>query len=188
MVRNVVAVALGIVLSSSVAVAQQRAQAPSPLPAAPTPITAPDVSSARFGDWTLRCNASANGKICEMVQTLQIQNQAGQQTPFALLAVGRLAKGEPLKFIAQLPSNITIAQGIAVETKPDRPLTGTFTRCLPIGCFGEIVISDDIRRRWAGRTEPGTVRFHDGANQLMTLPLSFRGFAAAAEAMLKEAP
>lgn len=152
------------------------------------PITAPDTSTARFGDWVLRCTTVQSGKICELVQSLQLQNQAGQQVPFAMLAIGRLARGEPLKFIAQLPSNITVAGGITVETKPDRPITGSFTRCLPVGCFGEVVISDDIRRRWAVRSEPGTVRFNDGANQPITLPISFRGFAAAVEAMQKEVP
>jgi invasion protein IalB len=123
-----------------------------------------------------------------MVQALQVQNQAGQQAPFANLAIGRSGRGEPLKFVAQLPSNITIANGIALETKPDRPLAGAFTRCLPIGCFAEIVLPEDVRRRWMSRVENGIVTFHDGGNQQVQLPLSFRGFSAAMEAMLKEFP
>lgn len=167
--------------------AQQTKAPAAPVPKVAEPITAPDTTVSRFGDWTMRCVSGTEGKTCEMVQTLQIQVQ-GQNTPFANLAVGRPAKGQPYKFVAQLPNNITIATGIVVEAKPEKPLAGLIHRCLPQGCFADVVLPDDVRKRWQVRNEPGIVKFHDGSNKLIDLPLSFRGFGAAMEAMLKEAP
>ncbi len=174
---------LGLCLPAVPAAAQQNTPN-----AAPAPITGPDNTSARFGDWLLRCNAAPGGKQCEMVQTVQIQIASGQQAPVALFAIGRASRGEPLKFIVQLPSNVTLASGIIVETKPDRPVAGAYTRCLPVGCFAEALLTDDIRRRWMARTEAGQVRIQDGANQAVALPLSFRGFSLAMEALMREMP
>lgn len=167
--------------------AQQTKAPAAAAPKAAEVIVAPDTTVSRFGDWTMRCITSGEGKLCEMVQTLQLQVQ-GQNTPFANLAVGRPAKGEPYKFVAQLPNNITIATGIVVEAKPEKPLVGLIQRCLPQGCFADVVLPDDVRKRWQTRTEAGIVKFHDGTNKLVDLPLSFRGFGPAMEAMLKEAP
>ena len=150
------------------------------------PIKGPETTSARYADWLMRCSSVQGIKTCEIVQQLQMQVEGGRQTPIAVLALGRVAKDQPLKFIAQLPSNITIANGIVVETKPDKAISGTFQRCLPIGCFADFVVTDEVRKRWQQRNQPGSVLFHDGAGKLVTLPLSFRGFSQAMEAMLRE--
>jgi putative transposase len=52
----------------------------------------------------------------------------------------------------------------------------------------EALLTDDIRRRWMARTEAGQVRIQDGANQAVALPLSFRGFSLAMEALMREMP
>lgn len=141
---------------------------------------------ARFGDWMLRCSSVQEVKTCELVQQLQQRAENGTQVPVALLAVGRVAKDQPLKFIAQLPSNITIAGGIAIETKPEKPILGSFVRCLPVGCFADVVLSEEHQKKWQQRKDAGQIVYRDGSERPVALPISFLGFSQAMAAMLKE--
>ena len=65
---------------------------------------------AVFTDWVVRCETrAANGtapaaRLCEMAQTTQDQ----RQQPVAVLAIGRTAKGEPLRLVAQVPVNLQV--------------------------------------------------------------------------------
>ncbi len=193
MPRRQTALAFSAALLSGAAFAQQAPaqrpaqQRPVQAQATPTPgaISQPDNTTATYGDWILRCQQSVAARVCEIVQTLE---QQGQRGPIALVAIGRPVKSEPIKLVIQVPPNLALGDKVSVRVvvaEKDEALA-VFQRCLPGGCFAEATLSDDTFKRWRGLSEAGQMRYLDAGKREVTLPLSFRGFPAAAEALLRE--
>ncbi|WID98500.1 invasion associated locus B family protein [Bosea vestrisii] len=187
------------VLAAGAALAQAPAQrpapqrpaqaqtAPAPAQTAPAPgaVSQPDNTTATYGDWVMRCQASVAARVCEIVQTLE---QQGQRGPIALVAIGRPVKDEPIKLVIQVPPNLSLGDKASVRvTVADKDeALAVFQRCLPGGCFAEASLSDEVFKRWRGFGEAGQMRYLDAAKREVALPLSFRGFPAAAEALQRE--
>ncbi|WP_129156731.1 invasion associated locus B family protein [Bosea sp. Tri-44] len=180
------------VLAAGATLAQAPAQRPAPQrPAqaqtapAPGAVSQPDNTTATYGDWVMRCQASVAARICEIVQTLE---QQGQRGPIALVAIGRPVKDEPIKLVIQVPPNLSLGDKASVRvTVADKDeALAVFQRCLPGGCFAEASLSDEVFKRWRGFGEAGQMRYLDAAKREVALPLSFRGFPAAAEALQRE--
>lgn len=191
-----------LLLLGSPGFAQQRAtpaQAP-PQPQAAPEAGGPDRTSAVFGDWTLHClprPAPAAGRICEMVQTAQ--DQRGQTiTAFGL---ARAARGEPLRLVALVPVNLQPGQPARLVLEPpgapapsgrqaEPPaLALPFKTCQPRGCAAEAELRDEaMLRRLRARPadQQARLEWHDATGQLRNIPVSFRGFAAALEALERE--
>ena len=194
MLRRQTVLAFSAVLLAGTALAQAPAQRPAPAPqrpaqaqATPTPgaVSQPDNTTATYGDWVLRCQQSVAARVCEIVQTLE---QQGQRGPIALVAIGRPVKDEPVKLVIQVPPNLSLGDkvGVRVSVADKDEATAIFQRCLPGGCFAEAALSDDVLKRWRGLSEAGQMRYLDAGRREVALPLSFRGFPAAAEALLRE--
>lgn len=193
------AVAGGIVLWPLVGpAAQTPARAPatppatpaatSPAPAAPPAAgqaaEAPERTSAQFGDWSVNCAGRAPTRACEMVMAVRDQ---GRQLG-AALAMGRVAREAPLRLVAQLPVNIRVSQPVRLVMEGAEPLALPFQTCNRLGCFAEIELREDAVRRLRAlpAEQAGRLEWRDAAGQEMALPASFRGFAAAADALARE--
>lgn len=192
MLRRQIALALAAVLLTGTALAQAPAQRPGQQRApqaqatpAPGAVSQPDNTTATYGDWVMRCQASVAARVCEIVQTLE---QQGQRGPIALVAIGRPVKDEPIKLVIQVPPNLALGDKVSVRvTVADKDeALAVFQRCLPGGCFAEASLSDEVFKRWRGFGEAGQMRYLDAAKREVALPLSFRGFPAAAEALQRE--
>ncbi|WP_160299791.1 invasion associated locus B family protein [Belnapia sp. F-4-1] len=179
--------------------AQPAAQRPAaqPQPAqAPAAESSPDRTMAVFTDWVVRCETrAASGtasatRLCEMAQTTQDQ----RQQPVAVLAIGRTVKGEPLRLVAQVPVNLQIGPPaklvLDIPNRPaEAPLTVAFRNCIPRGCFAELELRDDavLRRLRARPAEAaGRLEWKDASGGDASIPVSFRGFTAALDALAKE--
>ena len=68
----------------------------------------------------------------------------------------------------------------------DPGLAATFKRCLPSGCFADVDIKDDTVKRFRAATENGTIHFKNASQQDVVVPLSFKGFGQAFDALSKE--
>jgi invasion protein IalB len=149
----------------------------------------PEVTTASYGDWVLRCaTQGADPKTavrsCEVVQILQVQ---GQSAPIAQLAIGRPAPKAPMKFTAVLPTNITIAtQPFAqLEDKAaNQPLA--WRRCATGGCIADADIRPEVLTAWRLSKLRSVLQFRDATGQDLSLPFSVRGLAQALDAMPKE--
>jgi invasion protein IalB len=188
MLRPLTIVALSLLAGPALSQAQRPAPAQQrPAQAAPAPgaVSQPDNTTATYGDWVLRCQQSVAARVCEIVQTLE---QQGQRGPIALVAIGRPVKDEPIKLVIQVPPNLSLGDkvGVRVSVADKDEATAIFQRCLPGGCFAEAALSDDVLKRWRGLSEAGQMRYLDAGRREVALPLSFRGFPAAAEALLRE--
>ena len=148
----------------------------------------PQRTTATYEDWTVRCETRGTPPVknCEMVQAVTAQ---GQTTPIAQVAIGRANKGDPVKVVFQLPINVWIQPGVKLvyDTKL-AGLAGGFRWCVPAGCFADIDLKDDIVKRMRAATEQGRFEFKDAGQRDVAIPVSFKGFSQAFDAMVKELP
>jgi invasion protein IalB len=102
--------------------------------------------------------AAAPPRVCEVAQTIQVQ---GQNAPIAQIAIGRLAKADPLRVTIVTPANVSFPSTprIAVEEKDSQPLDLVWRRCLPGGCFADATLKEENIRRLRSRAEPGRIEF-----------------------------
>jgi invasion protein IalB len=146
----------------------------------------PQQTTATYEDWIVRCETLAGPppkKTCEMVQSTQMQGQG----VISQVAVGRPVKGQPVKIVVQLPNGVWLPTGVKLIAAgvSDPALVGTFKRCTT-GCFADFEVKDDTIKKLRSMTEAGQIQFKDGAVKDISLPLSFKGFGAALDALSKE--
>jgi invasion protein IalB len=200
--KNVLCCAAGALLISffGSASAQQPPRPPAPrAPAPPAQHTVqdpqagqPDVpqrTTATYEDWIVQCetqNGPPAQKQCDMSQITQVQVQ-GKSQPFSRVAIPHPAKGQPVKLIVQLPVNASFAANVKIQTSDSDPgLAAPFARCVPNGCFADFEIKDDAMKKFRAATGSGKLSFADSGARDVTIPISFKGFSQAYEALLKE--
>lgn len=184
-----VAVLASVVGAGLPALAQNnKAPANAAAPAAPPVSADPASTSATYGDWVLRCQRVGEGdkaqRLCEVAQTLQVQ---GQQAPIAQIAFGRVNPSEPLRFTVALPSNISLPGSVVISfgEKVATPMAMSWRRCVPGACIADGAPNAEDMKALRAAAEPGRLVFKDAAGRDVTLPLSFRGFAQAVDALQK---
>ena len=160
------------------------AQAPTPPTAAPSP---PQQTTATYEDWIVRCETQPGPppqKFCEMVQFTQVKGGGGV---ISQVAIGRQVKGQPVKLVIQLPIGVWLPTGIKLMAGAKDPgLLTTFKRCLPAACFTDAEINADTIRKFRTTSEAGQIQFKDGNQKDASLPVSFKGFGTAYDALQKE--
>ena len=191
MIRTVKLLAAALCLVPAIASAQApkaaTKEAPKAAASAPAPVgTAPERTTASFGDWVLRCETIAGAKrVCEVAQTMSAQ---GQTNPVAQVAIGRRGPNEGKQLTVVLPTNVAIVTHPQLFTaKTDAaPLDLAWQRCAPGGCFASAPVTDEVVNGLAAQTEQGRIAFKDAADRDATVPLSFRGLSQALAALAKE--
>jgi invasion protein IalB len=185
MIRWMLAAAVAGMLAAGHAAAQTPPAAP---PAAPAVVSAdPAQTTATYGDWVLRCVRTGDGgtgpRVCEVVQTMVVQ---GQTQPVAQIAIGN--DKADLRLTLLVPPAVSFSRVPAVSAQgggaPRFELT--WRRCLPNGCFADIVVNADLLKTLRARTEPLQVAFKDAGERDATLPFSLRGLPASLDALAKE--
>ena len=180
---NMAAILLVSALGVSSAGAQSTRQLAQTAPAQPN---TPERTAATYGDWVLRCDQAAAGRVCEISQTIQAQLPNGQTAAVAQVAMGRLQKSEPLRVTVVIPPNVTLTAPVkfSPEDKDGAPTIDlSWQRCLAQGCFASATLNEDMLKRLRARTEPGRLQVKDGQNRDVNLAFSTRGFAAALAAL-----
>jgi invasion protein IalB len=196
---------LSVIIGSAAAQAQQQ---PAPRPAPPRPAAqpqaplqaqsqsppavqgdAPQSTTATYGDWVVQCQTQAGPppqKLCDMAQVAQAQVQ-GRTVPFSRIGIARPAKGEPIRFIVQVPVNVSFATNVRIQTADADPgIVAPFARCLPSGCFADFDLKEEMLRKFRAAAAGGKLTFADAGGHEVSAPVSFSGFAQAFEALMKE--
>jgi invasion protein IalB len=148
----------------------------------------PERTTASFGDWLLRCDATAATparRVCEVALIVTVQ---GQTNPIAQIAVGKPSPKESNRLTVVLPPNIAITTRpqVTVAKTGATPIELIWQRCTPAACFASAPLSDESVGIFSTQAEPGRVAFKDAADREVALPLSFRGFTQAVAALAKE--
>ena len=148
---------------------------------------APQQTTATYDDWIVRCEAQPGPppqKTCEMVQFTQVKGQPGVLTQ---IAIGRPVKGQPIKLVIQVPISVWLPTGVRLHSNgKDFGISATFKRCMPTACFAELDVKDDTIRKFRSTTEAGKLEFKDANQKDIALPVSFKGFGVAYDALSKE--
>lgn len=174
----------GLVLLSVAAFGQTK-------PAAPPPVSSqPEVTTASFGAWTLRCQtrheATVDTRICEIDQGIVPQ---GEQRPIAQIGIGRPSPKDELHVTAIVPNNITLPSSVKLTNGDKDPgVELTWRRCVPIGCLADAVLKDDVARAWRAETAENTghLIFVAADGRTLNVQFTLRGFAQAMDAYSKE--
>lgn len=163
------------------AAAQQQKPATSPFPAPP------QQTSATYEDWIVRCEVRPGPprqKACEMVQFTQLK---GQNTVLTQIVIGHPPKGQPIPMVIQVPIGAWLPFGVKLSAGgKDDGVHGEFKICAPNACIARLEIKDDTVRKYRSATEQGMLQFKDSNQRDVALPVSFKGFNTAYEALLKE--
>lgn len=148
---------------------------------------APQQTTATYEDWVVRCETSAGPppqKNCEMVQFTRVQGQGAVLTQ---IAIGRPVKGQPIKLVIQVPIGVWLPTGVRLTAGGKDPgIAASYKRCLPGACFADAEVRDDVLKRFRAATENGALQFKDGSQKDVSLPVSFKGFSAAFDALARE--
>lgn len=165
--------------------AKPAAEEPAPAaPAADAKPAGPDMTTETYGDWVMRCRQANSVKRCEVSQTIVIQ---GQANPLAMIAIGREKAGDPMRMVVQLPVNIAFEGGVkATLADGTQGAELGYRRCLPAGCFADVVLDEGALGSLTRQTEPGLVKFKDAGNREIALPLSLKGLSMAIEALQRQ--
>lgn len=147
----------------------------------------PQQTSATYEDWIVRCEIKPGPprkKSCEMVQFTQVKGQSGVLTQ---IAIGQPAKGQPIPMVIQVPISVWLPTGVRLTAGgKDEGLQVAFKVCVPNACIANLEVKDDIVRKLRTATEQGKLSFKDANQRDVALPVSFKGFNAAYEALSKE--
>jgi invasion protein IalB len=155
--------------------------------AAAATATAQDRTTATYEDWVLQCEVQVGPpprKACDIAQVTQVQ---GRNVPLSRIAVARPEKGQAIKLTVQVPVNIQLGANVRIQASDaDTGLAVPFDRCLPAGCFAEFELKDDVLRKFRAAADGGKLTYKAANGQAMTIPVSFKGFARAFDALAKE--
>jgi invasion protein IalB len=143
----------------------------------------PRLTTATYDDWTLRCEFRDGVKSCEIEQTSQVQGQ-----PVSQIAIGRPSnKSDPWRIVFQVPINVWLPSGATLVMDDNTPgISATFKRCVGNGCFADTDLRDDVVKKLRSRTANTKLLFKDASQREVIIPVSFKGFGAAFDAMAKE--
>lgn len=146
-------------------------------------------TSATYSDWVFQCanEGSPPKKICDIAQVTQVR---GKNITFSRVAMESAAKGKPEKLTIQLPVNVSLRDPVEIQIPgtPSSTLSATFDRCVPVGCFASAQIKDDVFRKFNATEGMGKVTFKDAAGRDIAVPMSFKGFRQAFDALSKASP
>jgi invasion protein IalB len=166
--------------------AAPKSAAPPPQPQA-APSEAPQRTTATYEDWVMQCETQVGSppqKMCQIIQQTLVQ---GKNAPFSLVIIPHPAKGQPVKLVVEVPTNVSFANNVRLRSDDaDAGIAAPFARCLPAGCFAEFDLKDDVLRKYRATASVGKLSFADAAGHEIDVPLSLKGFAQAYDALLKE--
>lgn len=143
----------------------------------------PQRTSATYGDWTVRCVIHRKTKTCEMIQATQIR---GRSQPITQIAIGHPTKTDSLTMVFEVPTDVWLPDGVKLSTDSKKvDVHATFTRCVPGGCFAEIDIDATEIKQLSHLKKSGKLQFKDAGKKLIAIPVSFKGFGDAYDALQK---
>jgi invasion protein IalB len=162
-------------LISSAALAQ--GQAPTGQPAGgANPLT----ENKQVGDWTVRCFAVKNESPCDVYQEEQDQNS--HQRVLSLSIAYAPARDQHVIQIA-VPLGVSIEKGVVIKTDSYGSPALPYRRCDQLGCYVEMLLSNDQIADLAKSGPQATVNIVADDGKSYALKFSLSGFGGARDEM-----
>jgi len=153
---------------------QSEPQSTAPAAAAPEP--------RQIQDWTLRCDAPANGSLsgpCYIMQDIAAPEGQGR---IAQMIVGHFGKERLLGALVFVPLGIRLPPGLLIGVDQNKPRRFPFQLCSANGCQAQIALDDAFLAELKAGAKAEAI-FEDANGRKIAIEVSLRGFTAA----LKEA-
>lgn len=148
----------------------------------------PRITTASFGDWTLRCerpeDAADGAQACDVSQAIQDERQGVVAQVSLIEGEGARAK----RILALVPSNITFASPmmVAAPEADDAALKLGWRHCMPIGCVADEELPGAMLSLWREQSGQGRLTYKDAGGRDVAVPVSFRGLAQALDALSQQ--
>ncbi|MEW6438785.1 MAG: invasion associated locus B family protein [Pseudomonadota bacterium] len=160
---------------------------------APPPVSSqPEMTTASFGAWTLRCQRTQETaqKICEIDEAVAPQNAPqNQQGTIARIVIAHPigADKAQLRITVAVPPVIFIPTAPSITAKQGEPgIALTWKQCFGGGCFADATMTPAEIRVWrAVEADTGRINFSATPTRNLAVQFSMRGFAQALEALDK---
>jgi invasion protein IalB len=144
----------------------------------------PQLTTATYDDWTVSCRIVQEEPACEMTQ---VQTIKGQKNPVGQVTFAKTKKDSPVVLVIQIPPTIWLETGVkfAFDDK-DNGFPVTLKWCAPSRCFAQIELTKDQIAKLKARTDPASIEYKEASQRDVVLPVSFKGFAPAFDALQKK--
>ena len=144
------------------------------------------ISTSVYGDWDLWCESQAGPSPLELCDISQMTLIEGQPNSVLRIEIRRPERGQPIRLIAHLPTDISSAVSVRIELGDKGfAIARSDWRCGPIACIAEFEVQDDVLDTVRADTGPGNIVFTGAARREVVIPVSFKGFQAAFAAMTR---
>lgn len=140
----------------------------------PPAVQAQGVVRSVHQDWQIRCDTppGAQTEQCALMQSVVSEDRANASLTVIVLKTAD-QKSRVLRVIAPLGVLIPAGLGLFID-KTDVGRAG-FVRCLPRGCFAEVVMDDNLIRQLRS-SQTATFIIFQTPEEGIGFPLSLKGF------------
>lgn len=144
---------------------------------------APQRTTAAYYDWTVSCvTAAAGHKSCGLVQTLR-----SQTSPAAQIGLGRSAGNGTMRLSVEVPANAWLPGGLKLNLSDKKSvISASFIVCVAGRCIADADLTNDQIERMRAQTQAGKIEYANAVQANVSIPISFRGFVEAMDALKKE--
>jgi len=152
-------------------------------PAGAQETTTPQMTTATYTAWTLRCDNTAGTpphRICEVAQTIAA---ADGNRAIAQIVIGKPTPDGPAKLIVQVPNGVWLPSNVTLALDAKTAVTATYRRCVQL-CFADVDLDKAITDAFKAGKGPAKLVFADASQHAVELPVSLDGFSAAFDASL----
>lgn len=174
--HSLIGAALGVLLASGAALAQDAAA-----PAAAPPQGRPEVKA--IGDWVVRCFPIASPSPCDVYQELNDQRTQQRVLSFSIAYVPSLDRHG---IQISVPLEVSIPRGLVIETDSFKSQPMKYRMCDRTGCFVQMPIENAAINSIAKSGPDAKVRIFADSGKAYELKFSLKGFAAARDSMVEQ--
>ena len=175
--HSLIGAALGVLLASGTALAQDAAA-----PAAAPPQGRPEVKAV--GDWVVRCFPIASPSPCDIYQELNDQRTEQRVLSFSIAYVPSLDRHG---IQITVPLEVSIPRGLVIETDSFKSEAMKYRMCDRTGCFVQMPIENAAINSIAKSGPDAKVRIFADSGKSYELKFSLKGFSAAHDSMVEQA-
>ncbi len=175
--HSLIGAALGVLLASGAALAQDAAA-----PAAAPPQGRPEVKAV--GDWVVRCFPITSPSPCDIYQELNDQRTQQRVLSFSIAYVPSLDRHG---IQITVPLEVSIPRGLVIETDSFKSQPMKYRMCDRTGCFVQMPIENAAINSIAKSGPDAKVRIFADSGKSYELKFSLKGFSAAHDSMVEQA-
>jgi invasion protein IalB len=141
-----------------------------------SPATAQGVVRSVHDDWQIRCETppGAQNEQCALFQSVVAEDRANVGITVLIL---KTADQKSRLMRVQAPLGVLLPAGLGLKIDQADVGRAAFVRCLPKGCYAEVVVDEDLVKKLRSGTT-ATFFIFQTPEEGIGFPMSLKGFGA----------